>query len=118
MTRRLKRIAPLQAAKILGILYAAMGLIFVPFFLLAAAAGAFAQAGSEEARAAGAVAAGMMVVMGLLAPVIYGVMGFVVGALGAFVYNLIARWVGGLEFEFEEVPVVTARSASASDSSV
>jgi len=43
MKRRIKRIAPLQAGKMLGVLYACMGLIFLPFIALAALAGAFAQ---------------------------------------------------------------------------
>jgi hypothetical protein len=40
MKRRIKRIAPLQAGKMLGVLYACMGLIFLPFFALAGLAGA------------------------------------------------------------------------------
>jgi len=43
MTRRIKRVAPLQAGKMLGLLYACMGLIFLPIFALAGLAGAFAQ---------------------------------------------------------------------------
>jgi hypothetical protein len=35
--------------------------------------------------------------MGILMPVIYGVMGFI----GAAVYNLVARWIGGIELEVE-----------------
>jgi len=42
MKRRIKRIAPLQAGKMLGVLYACMGLILLAFFGLAAMAGAFA----------------------------------------------------------------------------
>jgi hypothetical protein len=34
-------------------------------------------------------------------PVIYAVMGFVFGVLGAWVYNLIAKWIGGIEVEVE-----------------
>ena len=40
MKRTVKRIAPLQAGKMMGVLYACMGLIFLPIFMLAAAAGA------------------------------------------------------------------------------
>ena len=31
----------------------------------------------------------------------YGVMGFIGGAIGAFVYNLVAGVVGGIEIEVE-----------------
>jgi len=41
--RRIKRIASLQAGKMLGVLYACIGLIFLPFFALAGVASAFAQ---------------------------------------------------------------------------
>jgi hypothetical protein len=47
MKRTIKRIAPLQTGKMLGVLYACMGLIFLPIFMLAAAAGAFAQHAQE-----------------------------------------------------------------------
>ena len=39
--------------------------------------------------------------MGILMPVIYGVMGFIGGVIGAAVYNLDARWIGGIELEVE-----------------
>ena len=37
----------------------------------------------------------------IFVPVIYAVMGFVSGALGAVIYNLVAKWVGGIEVEVE-----------------
>jgi len=64
----------------LGVLYACMGLIFLPIFMLAAAAGAFAQhaQGAQASSAApAALVAGIMFGMGLFMPVIYGVMGFI-----------------------------------------
>ena len=33
--------------------------------------------------------------------VFYGVLGFIFGALGAFLYNLIARWLGGIEMQVQ-----------------
>lgn len=103
MKRRIKRVAPLQAGKMFGILHTCMGLIFLPIFMLAAAAGAFAphataQTGSVPPPAA---IAGIMMGMGLLLPVFYGVMGFLVGVIGAAIYNVIARWIGGIEVEVE-----------------
>ena len=38
-------------------------------------------------------------VFGILAPVIYGAMGFVFGAIGAWIYNLVAKWLGGIEIQ-------------------
>lgn len=106
MKRRIKRFAPLQAGKMMGVLHACMGLIFLPIFMLAAAAGALAQhaQGAQNAAAAPvAVMTGVMLGMGLLMPVIYGVMGFVFGIIFAAIYNLIARWIGGIEVEVEEL---------------
>ena len=107
MKRRLTYIAPLPLGKILGILYAMFGLIFLPFFAIAAIAGLFAESGDGSAGAAGAMAGGM-IAMALIFPIMYAVMGFVGGVICAALYNLISRWVGGLEFEVEDVP----RSAS------
>lgn len=88
----------------LGVLYGCLGLIFLPFLLLAGMAGAFAQHAQQAHGASAAPAAavmGLMVGMGIFMPVIYGVMGFVFGVLSAALYNLIARWLGGIEVEIE-----------------
>lgn len=37
----------------------------------------------------------------IIFPIIYGVVGFISGAVIAFLYNLIAKWVGGIEIELE-----------------
>jgi multisubunit Na+/H+ antiporter MnhB subunit len=104
MKRRIKRIAPLQAGKILGVLHACMGLIFLPFFALAGLAGAFAQHAQQAQDTGGppaAVITGIMFGFGIFMPVIYGVMGFIGGITMAAIYNLIARWIGGFEVEIE-----------------
>src|SRR4029077_14213349 len=104
MERRIKRIAPLQAGKMLGLLYACMGLIFLPFIALAALAGTFGQQAQHAqggSAAPGAVATGLMMGFGIMLTVDYGVMGFVFGVIGAAIYNLIASWIGGIEVEVE-----------------
>jgi Transmembrane domain of unknown function (DUF3566) len=104
MKRRIKRIEPLQAGKMLGILYACMGLIFLPFFALFGVLGAFAQHAQQTQSVAGpaaALVAGMMVGFGIFMPVMYGVMGFIFGILMAVIYNLVARWIGGIEVDVE-----------------
>jgi transmembrane protein DUF3566 len=104
MTRRIKRIAPLQAGKMLGVLYACMGVIFIPVFVLAGVAGAFAQQ-SQQAQATGgppaAIFAALMFGFGIFMPVFYGIFGFIFGVISAAIYNLIARWIGGIEVEVE-----------------
>jgi hypothetical protein len=34
-------------------------------------------------------------------PFMYGIVGFIMTALGCLIYNLIAKWTGGIEFEIE-----------------
>lgn len=85
----------------LGVLYACMGLIFLPFFALAGVVGAFAQQGQHSSSAPAALTAGMMFGFGILMPIIYGVMGFVGGIIMAAIYNVIAGWIGGFEVEVE-----------------
>jgi hypothetical protein len=105
MKRRIKRIAPLQAGKMLGVLYGCMGLIFLPIFLLAGVAGAFAQHAQQTqggSAAPAALAAGMMLALGIFMPIFYAVFGFIFGIISAAIYNLVAHWVGGIEVEVEQ----------------
>src|ERR1700679_3700701 len=90
-TRRIKRIAPLQLGKILALCYGVMGLLFCPIFLIASL---FASHLPNQQRV------GMMAFgtgFALLMPVFYAVMGFVLGVVSAFVYNVIAKWIAGVE---------------------
>jgi hypothetical protein len=105
MKRRIKRIAPLQAGKMLGVLYGCMGLIFLPIFMLAGVAGAFAQHAQQTQGASAAPAAltaGLMLAVGIFMPIFYAVFGFIFGIISAAIYNLVARWVGGIEVEVEQ----------------
>lgn len=43
-------------------------------------------------------------IFAILFPVIYGAIGFVLGAIVAALYNVVAKWTGGLEFEVTDVP--------------
>jgi hypothetical protein len=102
MNLKLKRIAPFQAGKLLAAFYGLFSLLFVPFMMVFMAVGSFA------AKAQGANAAppmplmfGMGIGFMILLPVVYAAMGFVFGVLSAAIYNLLARWIGGLEIEFE-----------------
>lgn len=94
-TKRIKRIAPLQLGKMLALLYGIMGLIFIPFFLIMTAVAS--QMPAQQQVGIMALGAGFA----LFVPLIYAAMGFVTGALGALIYNLVARWIGGIEVEVE-----------------
>jgi len=85
----------LSVAKIMGAIYAVIGLILLPFFLLASLIGSMAGGHDNPLGAIGGL------IFGLFAPIFYGVLGFVFGAIGAFLYNLMAKWLGGIEVQVQ-----------------
>jgi hypothetical protein len=87
MARRIIRFSVVQAAKMFGVLYAIMGLLFMPFFFVMAK---FAPAGQGVPFGIG---------FALFLPVLYGCLGFVFTAVAAALYNLVAGWIGGIEVE-------------------
>ena len=38
-----------------------------------------------------------------VAPIIYGIAGFAGGLIMGGLYNLVSKWIGGVEFEFEKI---------------
>jgi hypothetical protein len=91
----LKSVGVMSVAKLMGLLYGCLGLIFAPIFLLIGLLGSFA--GSDKTPLAGVFG----VVFAILMPVFYGAIGFVSGAISGLLYNLFAKWVGGFQFELE-----------------
>ncbi|HEY4904694.1 MAG TPA: hypothetical protein VIH89_14570 [Candidatus Sulfotelmatobacter sp.] len=93
-----KSVGVLSMAKIMGLIQACMGLIFAPFFLLIGMLGSLA--GQDKNPFAGVVG----VFLALLMPIMYGAIGFIVGAIGALLYNLFAKLVGGIELDLDVRP--------------
>jgi hypothetical protein len=97
----IKRIGVLSAAKIVGGVYAGLGLIiglFSACFGLIAFAGLISEADAEFAGfGAGLFLAGLC-----FWPIVYGVLGFIGGAIAALIYNVVAGFIGGLELELSE----------------
>ncbi len=102
MNLKLKRIAPLQAGKMLAAFYGLISLMIIPFMLAFMAFGTLA-ASTQGRSSAPAIPLmfGMGVGFMIMVPVIYTTIGFVFGVIGALIYNLLARWMGGFEFDFE-----------------
>jgi hypothetical protein len=94
----IKSINVMSCAKTMGAFYGAVGLLVIPFLLIA---GLASFAGGKGANA---IAGVVMVVFGILAPVFYGGLGFLFGAFGAWVYNQIARRLGGIQIELQQTP--------------
>jgi hypothetical protein len=93
--RRIKRVAPLQLGKIMALTYGIMGLLLCPVFLIMS----FLMPHGANQQRVGMMAFGTGVAIAL--PFFYAAMGFIFGVIGAFIYNIIAKWVGGIEVEVE-----------------
>ena len=100
----LHRIGVLSCAKVLGALYTGVGLILGFFFSLFGMLQSMFLGGTD--LGSGAAAFGFLFGIGaiVLLPIVYGVMGFIAGALGAFIYNLVSGFVGGMELVLREKP--------------
>ena len=92
MPQQIRRFGVLQTAKVIGTLYALLGLVFVPIFLIASM---FTP--KQEGMGAG---------FALVLPILYGVCGFIFTAVGCAIYNLVSGLVGGIEVELGEEPTV------------
>ena len=91
----IRSVGPLSVAKVAGLLYAVMGLIFGAIIALAATAGAFANGGGEAGFLGAFFGIGAVVFL----PLLYGCMGFVITLIAAWLYNLVAGVVGGVHIE-------------------
>ena len=98
----IKSVGVLSVAKIMGMIYGCIGLVFAPMFLLIGLMGS--ALGQRNSPLAGIFGVGFAVLM----PVFYGVIGFIAGLIGALLYNLFARWVGGFELELARPAFTTA----------
>lgn len=92
---KIKRIGVLSLGKILATLYALIGLILGAFFTFFSILGLVFYTGQPNA----ALFLGIASI--ILFPIAYGIAGFVGGVIIAFLYNIVAAWVGGVELEIE-----------------
>jgi hypothetical protein len=92
----LRNLGILSCGKMLGAVGAGIGLALGAFFSILAAAEAILH--NVVARLAPAELT-MMFTAALFLPVVYGVMGFAVGIVGAFSFNLASRRFGGIELD-------------------
>ena len=89
MKKQLIRISILQSSKILTALYVLMGFIYtligIPMIFF----------GGKQFQ--------IMGIIYLFMPVLMGVFGFLFFVLFAAVYNLLAKWLGGVEVEIKDI---------------
>lgn len=93
----IKRLGPVSLAKIVGTLYVVLGLIVGGIFSLAALAGAIAFDQPDTPA--------FFKLMGVTAvfvfPIFYGCIGFFASLIAAWLYNILAGVVGGIEIEIQ-----------------
>ena len=102
----IRRFGVLSVAKMYGLLMFIFGLIFgilYGLFLILFGAAMSALGTGREATTGGVstVVVGIVVMIGI--PIMYGVMGFIMGAISALVYNIASGMIGGVKFELEGV---------------
>jgi len=89
--RIIQSVGVLSVAKIMGLIYGTLGLIVLPFLVLISALGM--AAGGKHALFSGVAGLALAVMI----PALYAGLGFIMGAIVGALYNLFAKWVGGIE---------------------
>lgn len=103
----IRRFNVFSVAKIQGFLAFVIGLLIgviygFAFMIFGAAISSLAPQGDSQAMGGvGAIVIGLVIMIAV--PILYGLLGFIGGAIGALVYNLAAGVVGGVKFELEGV---------------
>lgn len=95
-----KRIKPISAGKMMGALYAIIGLIIGIGFAIASLMGA-SLAPSESSG--GSALIGTLFGVGAIVflPICYGIFGFISGLIVPAIYNILAGIVGGVEVDVQ-----------------
>jgi hypothetical protein len=93
----LKRLGPLSCAKIAGTLYAIIGLLVGAVFSVLSLASGLGWNASGDTGFRPLIGIGAIVAF----PILYGGMGFVTTLFGAWLYNILAGSVGGIEMDFQ-----------------
>lgn len=83
MKKQILSFSPLQTAKVFALLYFVMSIPLIGFMSISFALSPAPTPGM-----------GFLVAM----PFFYLIFGFVFTAIGALIYNLVAKWVGGIEY--------------------
>ena len=99
-----RRIGVWSAARLYGGLSAVMGLIFGGILAIVAMAGGMAGAAASDAGgglASGALGAMFGVGAIVVLPFFYGVLGIIMGALTAALFNLFPGLFGGIELDIQ-----------------
>jgi hypothetical protein len=92
----LKRVGVMSAGMVMGALGAIGGLLGGGFIFLFSMLAVGLDAGNNDAVST--LGGGALILV--LTPLLYGIGGFIVGIIYAFIYNILAGMTGGLQMEF------------------
>jgi hypothetical protein len=103
---RIRKLGILSVAKIQAVMMFVIGLLIGVLYGLIVIIYSLFGAGIVGGDAAlviggGGVVLGIGLMIGI--PIMYGLIGFIAGALSALIYNIFAGMVGGIEMEVENV---------------
>ncbi len=98
MQQRIRRFNVMSVAMTMGALYFFLGIIIAicAWLFLGAIRGMM---GNMSGASGGGMMGGAMGI--IIAPILYGIIGVVFGAIAAFFYNIVAGWTGGVGMELE-----------------
>lgn len=86
MQYRLTRFGIHSTALIVGIIYFVLAVVCIPIFYIA----------TRNAANGGLPVAALVV-----APIVYGIFGYLFTVIGCWIYNLVAGWTGGMVLTLE-----------------
>ena len=89
MKKQLIRISILQSSKTITTLYVLMGFIYT------AIGTSILVLGNEKLK--------ILAIIYILMPIIMGIFGFIFFVIFAAIYNLLAKWFGGIEVEVKDI---------------
>lgn len=97
---KIKKFEPLSVMRVAAVCYAALGVLEGVVFGLVLTFSSLSAAAepSKTSRFLGPLF-GVAAIIGF--PLLFAILGAIGGGLGAVIYNLTARWVGGIEVEVE-----------------
>jgi hypothetical protein len=93
----IRRIGPLSCARLAGFLYGAIGLVVGAVVSVIAMLGGIAADDQRGALLGAMFGIGAIVVL----PMFYAVLGFATTLLGAWLYNVAAGFMGGVELDVQ-----------------
>ena len=97
---RLQSMGVMSVARTMAVIQGAISLVFAPIMIIGALAGAFVGQGAERLSSL------LLVGLAVLLPLVYAGMGFLMGAVMAVVYHLVAGKFGGIEMHLSPAPLI------------